>query len=76
MRGNKSEGYELLMEAAKLNHREARSMWAWTRLLGSHVDPALSEVSIDDISDIFETFKELADTGLPSAHTVCIHYIC
>ncbi|XP_072756107.1 protein sel-1 homolog 1 [Anoplolepis gracilipes] len=68
MRANKSEGYELLIEAAKLGHREARSILAWARLLGSRLGPASLRVSIDDIPSIFEIFKELADTGLPSAH--------
>lgn len=71
MRANKSEGYELLIEAAQLGHREARSMLAWARLLGSRLGPASLRVSIDDILRIFEIFKELADTGLPSAHMVC-----
>ncbi|XP_050458640.1 protein sel-1 homolog 1 [Cataglyphis hispanica] len=68
MRANKSEGYELLIGAAKLGHREARSILAWARLLGSRLGPASLRVSIDDIPSIFEIFKELADTGLPSAH--------
>ncbi|XP_014478106.1 PREDICTED: protein sel-1 homolog 1 isoform X2 [Dinoponera quadriceps] len=68
MRANKSEGYELLIEAAQLGHREARSMLAWARLLGSRLGPTSLRVSIDDIPSIFEIFKELADTGLPSAH--------
>ncbi|XP_011257154.1 protein sel-1 homolog 1 [Camponotus floridanus] len=68
MRANKSEGYELLIEAAKLGHREARSILAWARLLGSRLGPASLRVSIDDMPSIFEIFKELADTGLPSAH--------
>ncbi|XP_020294405.1 protein sel-1 homolog 1 [Pseudomyrmex gracilis] len=68
MRANKSEGYQLLIEAAKLGHREARSMLAWARLLGSRLGSTTLRVSVDNIPSIFETFKELADTGLPSAH--------
>ncbi|XP_029674131.1 protein sel-1 homolog 1 [Formica exsecta] len=68
MRANKSEGYELLIEAAKLGHREARSILAWARLLGSRLGSASLRVSIDDIPSIFEIFKELTNTGLPSAH--------
>lgn len=70
MRANKSEGYQLLIEAAKLGHREARSMLAWARLLGSRLGSTSLRVSTDNIPGIFETFKELADTGLPSAHMV------
>lgn len=70
MRANKSEGYELLIEAAKLGHREARSILAWARLLGSRLGSASLRVSIDDIPSIFEIFKELTNTGLPSAHMV------
>lgn len=68
MRANKSEGYGLLIEVAKAGHREARSILAWARLLGSRLGPSHLRVSIDDIPGIFEIFKELADTGLPSAH--------
>lgn len=75
MRANKSEGYELLIEAAQLGHREARSMLAWARLLGSRLGPTSLRVSVDDIPSIFEIFKELADTGLPSAHMVYILYM-
>lgn len=70
MRANKSEGYGLLIEVAKAGHREARSILAWARLLGSRLGPSHLRVSIDDIPGIFEIFKELADTGLPSAHMV------
>lgn len=75
MRANKSEGYEILIEAAKLGHREARSILAWARLLGSRLGPASLRVSIDDIPSIFEIFKELADTGLSSAHLVCVQCV-
>ncbi|EZA53681.1 hypothetical protein DMN91_007770 [Ooceraea biroi] len=68
MRANKTEGYGLLIEAAKAGHREARSILAWARLLGSRLGPTYLRVSIDDIPSIFDIFKELADTGLPSAH--------
>lgn len=70
MRANKSEGYELLKEAAQLGHREAMSMLTWGRLLGSRLGPTSSRVFIDDIPNIFEVFKELSETGLPSAHMV------
>lgn len=76
MRANKSEGYELLIEAAQLGHREARSMLAWARLLGSRLGSTSLRVSIDDIPSIFEIFKELADSGLPSAHMVYTLHIC
>ncbi|XP_071558269.1 protein sel-1 homolog 1 isoform X2 [Temnothorax nylanderi] len=68
MRANKHEGYRLLVEAAKLGHREARSILAWARLLGTPLGPTSLRVAIDDIPNIFKVFKELADTGLPSAH--------
>ncbi|XP_011868899.1 PREDICTED: protein sel-1 homolog 1 [Vollenhovia emeryi] len=68
MRANKHEGYRLLVEAAKLGHREARSILAWARLLGTPLGPASLRVAIDDIPNIFKVFQELADTGLPSAH--------
>ncbi|KAL0126931.1 hypothetical protein PUN28_005336 [Cardiocondyla obscurior] len=68
MRANKQEGYRLLVEAAKLGHREARSILAWARLLGTPLGPTSLRVAIDDIPNIFKVFKELADTGLPSAH--------
>lgn len=73
MRTNKHEGYRLLVEAAKLGHREARSILAWARLLGTPLGPTSLRVAIDDIPNIFKVFKELADTGLPSAHMVYIH---
>lgn len=57
-RSNKVEAYKLLSAAATLGHREARSMLAWAKLLGS----------TQDIPAALETFKELAETGLPSAH--------
>lgn len=68
MRANKHEGYRLLVEAAKLGHREARSILAWGRLLGTPLGSPSLRVAIDDIPNIFQIFKELADTGLPSAH--------
>lgn len=75
MRTNKHEGYRLLVEAAKLGHRGARSILAWARLLGTPLGPTSLRVVIDDIPNIFKVFKELADTGLPSAHMVYIHNI-
>jgi len=75
MRANKTEGYGLLIEAAKAGHREARAILAWARLLGSRLGPTYLRVSIDDIPSIFEIFKELADTGLPSAHMVSGEFI-
>lgn len=74
MRTNKNEGYRLLVEAAKLGHREARSILAWARLLGTPLGPTSLRVVIDDIPNIFKVFKELADTGLPSAHMVYTQY--
>lgn len=74
MRANKHEGYRLLVEAAKLGHREARSILAWARLLGTPLGPTSLRVAIDDIPNIFKVFKELADTGLPSAHMVYTQY--
>ncbi|XP_018355444.1 PREDICTED: protein sel-1 homolog 1 [Trachymyrmex septentrionalis] len=68
MRANKEEGYRLLVEAAKLGHREAKSILTWARLLGSPLGSTTLEVAINDIPNIFKIFKELADTGLPSAH--------
>ena len=72
MRANKEEGYRLLVEAAKLGHREAKSILTWARLLGSPLGSTTLEVAINDIPNIFKIFKELADTGLPSAHMVRI----
>jgi len=72
MRANKEEGYRLLVEAAKLGHREAKSILTWARLLGSPLGSTTLEVAINDIPNIFKIFKELADTGLPSAHMVYI----
>lgn len=70
MRANKEEGYRLLVEAAKLGHREAKSILTWARLLGSPLGSTTLEVAINDIPNIFKIFKELADTGLSSAHMV------
>ncbi|XP_017877268.1 protein sel-1 homolog 1 [Ceratina calcarata] len=62
-RSNKAEAYKLLTSAAILGHREARSMLAWAQLLGiPYGTPA------QDIPAAYKTFKELAETGLPSAH--------
>jgi TPR repeat protein len=72
MRANKSEGYEMLIKAAKLGHREASSTLLWARLLGYHWGPAAKRVAVEDIFTIFDTFKGLAETGLPSAHLVCM----
>ncbi|XP_053995443.1 protein sel-1 homolog 1 [Hylaeus anthracinus] len=67
-RSNKAEAYELLTSAAILGHREARSMLAWAQLLGMQFGPTSLWTSSQDISAAYQTFKELAETGLPSAH--------
>ncbi|XP_078042478.1 HMG-coA reductase degradation 3 [Augochlora pura] len=63
-RSNKAEAYGLLRAAAALGHREAQSMLAWAPLLG----PTYFLVSSQIVSAVYQTFKELAETGLPSAH--------
>ncbi|XP_014221222.1 protein sel-1 homolog 1 [Trichogramma pretiosum] len=60
---NKVEAYTLLNTAAILGHKEARSMIAWSQLLGNHVGS-----SRQDINAAALTLKELSETGLPSAH--------
>ncbi|KAF3421600.1 hypothetical protein E2986_07120 [Frieseomelitta varia] len=64
-RSNKEEAYKLLTSAAILGHREAWSMLAWAQLLGTQFGSASSG---QDIPAAYEIFKELAETGLPSAH--------
>ena len=64
---NKVEAQKVLAAAATLGHKEARSMLAWAQLLGNHVG---SSSSRQDINAALITFKELVETGLPSAHTV------
>ncbi|KAH0568920.1 protein sel-1 homolog 1 [Cotesia glomerata] len=64
-RSNKAEAYKLITGAATLGHAEARSMLAWAQLLGTQTGlPSASQ----DISAALQTFKELVETGLPSAH--------
>ncbi|XP_020706533.2 protein sel-1 homolog 1 [Athalia rosae] len=65
---NKAEAHKLLTAAATLGHREARSMLAWAQLLGTQISPSASSASSQDIPSALQTFKELAETGLPSAH--------
>ncbi|XP_015597864.1 protein sel-1 homolog 1 [Cephus cinctus] len=67
-RTNKAEAYKLLVAAATLGHREARSMLAWAQLLGTQIGSSSSRNSNQDIPAALQTFKELAETGLPSAH--------
>ncbi|KAG7202762.1 hypothetical protein KM043_009931 [Ampulex compressa] len=67
-RSNKAEAYELLTSAAVLGHREARSMLAWAQLLGTQIGSTSSRSSSQDIPTAYQTFKELVETGLPSAH--------
>lgn len=64
-RTNKVEAYKLLAAAATLGHREARSMLAWAQLLGTQTS---LHSSTQNIPAALQTFKELADTGLPSAN--------
>lgn len=63
-RTNKEEAYKLLTSAAILGHREAWSMIAWAQLLGTQSGSASGQ----DIPAAYEIFKELIETGLPSAH--------
>lgn len=66
-RSNKAEAFKLITAAATLGHREARSMLAWAQLLGTQTGlPSANQ----DIPAAFQTFKELVETGLPSAHMV------
>lgn len=67
-RSNKAEAYGLLRTAAILGHREARSLLAWAPLLGMQIGPTSFWTSSQVISAAYQTFKELAETGLPSAH--------
>lgn len=67
-RTNKSEAYKLLTAAATLGHKEARSMLTWAQLLGTQVSPSSSQTSNQDIPAALQTFKELSESGLPSAH--------
>ncbi|XP_016837950.1 protein sel-1 homolog 1 [Nasonia vitripennis] len=66
-RANKAEAYKLFTAAAILGHREARSMLVWVQLLGTHISSS-SRSSIQDIPVARVILKELAETGLPSAH--------
>ena len=74
-RGNKAEAYNLLTAAATLGHKEARSMLAWAQLLGTQINSSPGRTSTQDIPAALQTFKELSETGLPSAHMVWIFNI-
>ncbi|KAK0086045.1 hypothetical protein PV325_003982 [Microctonus aethiopoides] len=64
-RSNKAEAYKLISGAATLGHSEARSMLAWAQLLGTQTGlPS----AVQDIPAALQTFQELVETGLPSAH--------
>ncbi|KAL2712397.1 protein sel-1 1 [Vespula squamosa] len=65
---NKLEAYKLLTVAATLGHKEARSMIAWAQLLGIPISTTTPRTLIQNIPATYQTFKELAETGLPSAH--------
>ncbi|XP_043471478.1 protein sel-1 homolog 1 [Leptopilina heterotoma] len=67
-RANKAEAYKLLTAAATLGHKEARSMLAWAQLLGTQINSSPPRSSSQDIPTAFQTFKELGESGLPSAH--------
>lgn len=69
-RANKAEGYKLLTAASKLGHKEAKSMLAWANLLGTRTNFTVTKESYQDIPAAYESFKELIETGLPSAHMV------
>lgn len=73
-RANKFVAYKLLAAAATLGHREARSMLAWAQLLGTHITSLTSRTSSQDIPAAVQTFVELVEFGLPSAHMV--KFIC
>ncbi|KAF7398575.1 hypothetical protein HZH66_006472 [Vespula vulgaris] len=66
-RANKLEAYKLLTVAATLGHKEARSMLAWAQLLGTPISTTTRSL-IQNIPVTYQTFKELAEVGLPSAH--------
>ncbi|XP_043669581.1 protein sel-1 homolog 1 [Vespula pensylvanica] len=66
-RANKLEAYKLLTVAATLGHKEARSMLAWAQLLGTPISTTTRSL-IQNIPVTYQTFKELAEAGLPSAH--------
>ncbi|XP_011500969.1 PREDICTED: protein sel-1 homolog 1 [Ceratosolen solmsi marchali] len=65
---NKALAYKLLTGAAILGHKEARSMLAWAKLLGTHIGFSSSRSSSQDIVLAVQKFEELVLTGLPSAH--------
>ncbi|XP_066586847.1 protein sel-1 homolog 1-like [Prorops nasuta] len=65
---NKSEAYKLLIASATLGHKEAKSMLAWGQLLGTQTDAKAQRLSYQNIPAAAETFKELAEAGIPSAH--------
>lgn len=67
---SKLEAYKLLTVAATLGHKEARSMLAWAQLLGIPISTTTRSL-IQNIPVTYQTFKELAEVGLPSAHMVC-----
>ncbi|KAL2730074.1 protein sel-1 1 [Vespula maculifrons] len=67
-RANKPEAYKLLTVAATLGHKEARSMLAWAQLLGTPISTTTTRSLIQNIPITYQTFKELAEVGLPSAH--------
>lgn len=70
-RANKLEAYKLLTVAATLGHKEARSMLAWAQLLGTPISTTISRTLTQNIPATYQTFKELSEIGLPSAHMVC-----
>ncbi|XP_035733239.1 protein sel-1 homolog 1-like [Vespa mandarinia] len=67
-RANKLEAYKLLTVAATLGHKEARSILAWAQLLGIPISTTTSRTLIQNIPATYQIFKELSETGLPSAH--------
>ncbi|XP_014259317.1 protein sel-1 homolog 1-like [Cimex lectularius] len=60
-KGNKKMAYELLAQASEVGNTAAKIKLAWGRLFGNHIP--------QNIYAAKETFTELADRGVPDAHT-------
>lgn len=62
-RGDKVEGYNLIIEAAEMGHKGALIKLAWGLLFGNYM-----EQNITQATDIFAS---LAEKGNADAHAVC-----
>jgi SEL1 protein len=65
----------LLTGAAILGHKEASSMLAWAKLLGTRISISSSRSSSQDMAVAVQKFEELVITGLPSAHMVKYYFL-